>query len=84
MTAEEYDTREALWLQQSAAGQTPLRVGKNMKDRTHACLIDWDDLDQLSSRESRLTGKNIDYKTMDTENVRLIPELLRTRKKTRK
>ena len=84
MTAEEYDAREALWRQQTAAGQRPLRVGKNMKDRTHACLIDWEDLDQLSARENSLTGKNINYKAMDTENVRLVPELLQTRKKTGK
>ena len=76
MSAEEYDAREAKYLQQTAAGEKPLRVGKNIEGRTHACLIGWDALDDLSARESRLTGKPLDYKKMDTDNVLLIPKLL--------
>ena len=76
MTQEEYEARAALYLQQLATGQKPLRVGKNMVDRTHACLIDWEELDALSSRESSLTGKQVDYKNADTANVLLVPELL--------
>lgn len=82
MTSKEYDSREALYLRQIAAGEKPLRVGKNMQGYTHACLIDWDALDALSLRESRLTGKPVDYKAMDKENVLLIPELIRARRKT--
>lgn len=82
MTAEEYDAREAKYLQQVAAGEKPLRVGKNMQDRTHACLIGWEELDALSQRESRLTGKELDYKAMDADNVRLIPELLQAQGKS--
>lgn len=82
MSPEEYDEREARYLQQVAAGEKPLRVGKNMQKRTHACLIGWEELDALSQRESRLTGKNLDYKAMDTDNVLLIPELLRAQRKT--
>lgn len=79
MTQEEYDTREALYLQQTAAGEKPLRVGKNMQERTHACLIGWEDLDALSARETGITGKEVNYKAMDMANVHLIPELLKTR-----
>lgn len=82
MTAEEYDLREATYRQQIAAGEPPLRVGKNMVGRTHACLIGWEELDALSQRESSFTGKQIDYKAMDTDNVLLIPALLQVRKKT--
>lgn len=82
MSPEEYDAREKLYLQQIAAGEKPLRVGKNMAGRTHACLVDWEQLEALSVRESRVTGKQLDYQTMDTDNVRLIPELLQTRSKT--
>ena len=53
-----------------------------MQDRTHACLIGWEELDALSQRESRLTGKELDYKAMDADNVRLIPELLRAQGKS--
>lgn len=81
MTAEEYDAREAKYVQQIAAGQKPLRVGKNMQGRTHACLIGWEELDALSQRESRMTGKVLDYQAMDMDNVRLIPELLQAKGK---
>ena len=81
MTAEEYDSREVIYLQQVKAGEKPLRVGKNMEKRTHACLIDWEELDALSLRESTLTGKKTDHKMADSENVLLIPELLQTRRK---
>lgn len=83
MTAEEYDAREAEYLRQTAAGKKPLRLSKNMPGRTHACLISWEELDALSQRESRLTGQTVNYKAMDTENVRLIPELLRARKQSK-
>jgi len=82
MTSEEYDARAAIYQQQIAAGEKPLRIGKNMRERTHACLIDWEDLDALSLRENSLTGQTVDYKAMDTANIRLIPELLQTQKKT--
>ena len=76
MTDAEFDARTATYLEQVAAGQKPLRIGKNMADRTHACLIDWEELDDLSQRESRITGKPVDYKHADAENVLLVPELL--------
>lgn len=82
MSAEEYSQRAATYRQQVADGQHPLRIGKNMAGRTHACLIGWEELDELSQREGSLTGKTINYKAMDTENVCLIPELLRIRSNT--
>ena len=82
MTQEEYRAREERYLQQTASGEKPLRIGKNMEERTHACLISWEELDALSLRESNLTGRKINYQAMDTENVLLIPELLRAGRKT--
>lgn len=82
MTQEEYRAREERYLQQTTSGEKPLRIGKNMEERTHACLISWEELDALSLRESNLTGRKINYQAMDTENVLLIPELLRAGRKT--
>ena len=82
MTQEEYNAREKTYLQQVAKGEEPLRIGKNMHARTHACLIDWDQLDELSLHESALIGRTVNYKDMDAENIRLIPLLLQTRRKT--
>ena len=76
MSEEEYAARTDLYRQQLAAGQTPLRIGKNMQGRTHACLVDWSALAELSAKETAITGKGVDYQAMDTDNVLAIPELL--------
>ena len=83
MTREEYDCRVETYRRQLAAGEKPLRIGKNMADRTHACLIGWEALAELSNRENRITGKTVDYQAMDTENVLIVPELLRADEKTK-
>lgn len=83
MTREEYDCRTETYRRQLAAGEKPLRIGKNMVARTHACLIGWEELAELSERENRITGKSVDYQAMDTENVLIVPELLRAGEKTK-
>lgn len=77
MTAEEFDARAAQYRRQKAAGEATIRIGKNVADRTHACLVEWEELDALSAQENAITGKKLDYKAMDTDNVRIVPELLR-------
>ena len=54
-----------------------IRIGKNLAAKTHACLIDWEDLDALSARENEVTGGQVDYKAMDINNVLAVPEVLR-------
>ena len=78
MTPEEFSARSESYLEQKQAGQTPLRIGKNMKNRTHACLIPWEALDSLSQKEAQVTGNYVNYKQMDTDNVLAIPSLLQT------
>lgn len=73
MSPEEYADRTKQYRQ----GRTDLRIGKNMKRRTHACLIPWEELDALSAREESITGKAVDYKALDIANVLAVPELLR-------
>ena len=81
MTEGEYDQRVAEFARQKAAGEKPLRIGKNMRSRTHACLIDWEQLPELSRKESAITGRPVDYCAMDTDNVFVITELLRSGEK---
>ncbi len=76
MTAEEYQARADLYRQQVAEGQRGIRIGKNMQGRTHACLIDWPQLAELSAKETAITGKPVDYQAMDTDNVLAVPQLL--------
>ena len=58
-------------------GTGKIRIGKDTASRLHACLIPWEDLDALSARENAITGKSVDYKEMDRDNVRMIPEMLK-------
>ena len=57
-----------------------IRIGKDLKKRLHACLIDWDELDDLAEKENKITGKYTNYQQMDINNVLMIPELLKCRK----
>ena len=78
MTQEEFARRSETYLQQKRAGEKTIRISKNMRNRTHACLIPWEELDNLSQKEAQVTGSYVNYKTMDTDNVLAIPELLQT------
>lgn len=42
----------------------------------HACLVPWEDLDRLSGQYRDLTGKDIDFRQMDSNNVLNIPAVL--------
>lgn len=78
MTREEFDARTAVFRRELAEqGASRIRIGKDLIQGTHACLIPWEDLDELSARENAITGKRIDYKEMDRSNVRAIPDVLR-------
>lgn len=78
MTDEVYKKRCDAYLKEiKETGNSRIRLGKDLKERIHACLIDWDDLDELSKKENAITGKQVDYKQMDRNNVLMLPELLK-------
>lgn len=79
MSDREFTERAERYLQQKQAGETPLRITKNMIARTHACLIPWEELDQLSEKEAAVTGNYINYKFLDTQNVLAIGQLLKAK-----
>ncbi len=54
-----------------------IRILKDMSNKRHACLIPWDELDKLSAFENSVTGKNLDYKQMDRDNVTVMLKLLK-------
>ena len=77
MTDEEFDANAAEWRRCQEAGvPCTIRLTKDTYARTHACLVSWDDLDVLSAKESALTGKAVDYKQYDINNVLALPKLL--------
>lgn len=82
MNDNEFSERAKLYSRQKELdGSSTIRIGKNMLNRTHACLIPWEKLDDLSAKESAITGKDIDYKAMDTDNIMAVPQLLQIAKK---
>jgi hypothetical protein len=81
MPPEIYASRKAQYEKEKAeTGRGKIRIGKDLDHRLHACLIPWDDLDELSASENAITGKSIDYKEMDRDNVRMIPAMLQSLK----
>ncbi len=78
MTAEEFNDRCRQYLAERSAGQKPAtRITKNMRTHTHACLVGWDELNELSEAESAVTGQSVDYQQADINNVRVIPLALK-------
>lgn len=57
-------------------GKSTINVSKDMRNRLHACLIPWEDLDQLSKEVNEVTGSRVDYKDLDRRNVLALPEVL--------
>ncbi len=51
-------------------------IRKDAVHLRHACLVDWDELDELSRLMTELTGEICDYKEMDRQNIRQIPRTL--------
>lgn len=77
MSEEEFTANEKIWRRCREEGvPCPIKLSKNAEERTHACLIDWDALDELSARESAITGREVDYQQMDINNVLTLPRLL--------
>lgn len=77
MDDDEFNSRAEIYCNQILKNEkNTIRIGKNMAAKTHACLISWEKLDALSQKESAITGKNIDYKQMDTDNILAIPQIL--------
>ena len=77
MTAEQFEANAETWarLQQDGGGKN-IKIAKDTHARRHACLVPWTALDELSEKENRLTGRNVDYKQIDINNVLALPKLL--------
>ena len=72
-----YAQRLAEWARLSAQGKEPgFAPGKDPRRRLHACLVPWEALDALSERESAVTGRRVDYKQLDRNNVLTLARVL--------
>lgn len=54
------------------------RLAKDAENRQHACLVPWDELDDISEREHAATGREVNYQQIDINNVLTLPEILRS------
>ncbi len=78
MSDQEFDRRAREYRRQlREEGRATIRIAKNTRDRTHACLVSWEALNDLSEKEKAVTGKDPQYQQKDIENVQAVPELLR-------
>ncbi|MBQ6621820.1 MAG: hypothetical protein IJH75_03205 [Mogibacterium sp.] len=78
MSREEMEERVDAWKRAQEKGLPGnIRITRDAVARRHACLIPWNQLDELSRREHELTGRTVDYKQIDINNVLALPTLLR-------
>lgn len=85
MSREVFAGRAERWRREMAEkGSASIRIGKDPERRLHACLIPWEELDDLSARENAVTGGQMDYKDLDRENVLALREILTAMRETGK
>ena len=81
MSQEEFEANAATYIRCREEGKPcSVRITKNPVARTHACLIPWEELDQLSRREEALTGRSVNYKQFDINNVLAVSAILNEEK----
>ena len=77
MSREQFEKNALKWAQCQKEGvPCPVKISKDARARRHACLVPWEELDELSERENELTGRETDYQQMDINNVLAVPKLL--------
>lgn len=78
MSMEEFEANAKTWARCKADGiPCSLKIAKNSEKRTHACLVSWEELDELSAKENAVTDRKVNYKQTDIDNVLSLPRLLR-------
>ena len=82
MSSAEFDERAETYKKRVEKGLPGIRLSKDSENRTHACLVPWEELDALSEAERAITGRDVDYKQYDINNVLIIPEILKQGEKT--
>ncbi len=70
------DTNEFKAKGQKILEDNAFNMSKDITNKKHACLVDWEGLDELSEIESSFTGKEVNYKQKDRNNVLVIKKLL--------
>ena len=78
MDKEEFTERIKAYLQEiKEFGKSKIKITKDKQALKHVCLVDWDELDEISRIENSLTGKNKNYKDSDRSNIDMVEELIK-------
>lgn len=77
MPREEFRRRAEAFRRARAEGKPCQKPSRDMEQRTHACLVPWEELDALSAEERSLAGREVDYRQADINNVLALPQLLK-------
>ena len=77
MSRQQLESNAREWAKARAEGrESNIRITKDTRRRLHACLIPWEELDELSARETAITGRAVDYKQINRNNVLALPALM--------
>lgn len=79
MNSAEFDERAKIYKECIEEGIPCIRLSKDSENRTHACLVSWDELDILSQKENSVTGRDVNYKQYDINNILALPDILKLR-----
>jgi hypothetical protein len=80
MPPENWEQRAARYRE---GAEKNFRISRDPDRRLQACLIPWEELDDLSARENAVTGGRVDYKQMDRNNVLILSQVLRARREAK-
>jgi len=77
MSREEWERRAEQYRREADPGY---RISRDREKRLQACLIPWEELEDLSRRENAVTGGQVDYPQMDRNNILILSRVLKARK----
>ena len=78
MSNEQFEEKAAHYKKCVAEGiECSKRITKDAVNRIHACLVPWDELDEVSAKEFAATGREVNYKQVDINNILKLPDILR-------
>lgn len=81
MTDDEWAEREKTYQSMKKLDEhTTYRISKDVKRRIHACIVPWEELNDVSEKESIATGKQKDHQRTDFKNVMCISKILNAAK----
>ena len=60
------------------SGSSKIKITKDTKTLKHVCLVEWDELDEISRIENSLTNASRNYKDSDRMNIDMVTELINT------